>query len=194
MMKIKWSQWIVGCFLLGILSRGYATRWIPEEDGVVIKFVQACTSNPYLTWQNCADAVNQYLEAMGLNYRRTAEACREHWDHCLKQRFPPLHKPHNLKSRRWSEDENARFMELIRRHTNGRRTNWEAVSRDIGDRSSAQCRAHYGILASREWSPFEEAPKGAAGQQNGRFDLMDSDIPVCDDSENSFEDSLLENF
>jgi hypothetical protein len=175
MMKIKWNRWIVGCCLLGILSKGYAIRWTSEEDGVVIEFVEACTSNPCLTWQDCADAVNQFLEGVRADHRRTAEACRERWDRHLKnscQSFLQLSKPRNPGKYCWSESENARFMESVREHTNGAQTDWEAVSRDIGDRSAAQCRDHYKVLASHGFSVEEEETSEEEGQ-NYEFDFFE---------------------
>jgi hypothetical protein len=188
MMRIRWSQWIVGCFLLGILSEGYAGRvikWTPEEDEVLIEFVKAWRSNPYLTWQDCANALNQHLERNGANHRRTKEACRERWDHYLKQRFSQLRKPHTPGKYHWPEDENAQLVESMRRHTNDGRTDWKAVSRDMRDRSAVQCRMHYGVLASHGFSP-EEAPEEEGPQDDGP-DAVDPNIPVFEEDV-EFED------
>jgi hypothetical protein len=159
---------------------------MPGEDEVVIKFVQACTSNPYLTWQHCADAVNQCLEMMGFDYRRTAEACREHWGRHLKQNFQQLRKPHIPGKYCWSKDKNTQFMESVKTHTNGTRINWAAVSRDVGDRSAVQCRAHYKVLITHGFSveeretPEEEEMPEEEETQNDGFDFL--------------EDSSLEDF
>ena len=143
---------------------------MPEEDDVIIEFAKATILNPWLTWQNCADCLNQRLEAMGFEHRRSAEACRERWDHYLKKSVQcpsQFHKPRVPGRRSWTEGENGQFVKSVRRYTNNGQTNWEAVARDMGDRTAAQCRAHYKMLVSHGL-PSEETPE---------------DIPVDEDFE-----------
>ena len=157
-MKIRRIRWVVGCFLLGILSKGYAVEWMFVEDHIVTEFVKSCISNPWLTWRNCADSLNQYLKTMGFGHRRSAEACRERWDRHLKnsgQGSSQLHKPREPGRCCWTEDKNDQLVTLVRRHTNGVQTNWENVSRDMGNRSATQCRTHYNELVSRGLLPIE---------------------------------------
>jgi hypothetical protein len=144
------------------LHGGYVVNWTPEEDNVVIEFVKSCMSNPELTWQNCSDAVNQYLATMGFSHKRSAEACSERWIRHLKNGkscFPLLRKPRSSRRYQWTEDKNDQLVESVKRNTNDERTDWEAVSQEMGgDRTAVQCRAHYNVLASRGLS-FEETPE-----------------------------------
>ncbi|MDR0444681.1 MAG: SANT/Myb domain-containing protein [Puniceicoccales bacterium] len=190
MMKARWTKGLVSCCLLGILSEGYAghvIKWTSEEDSIIVKFIQDTTENPSLEWQYCADIVNQWLETNGLLYRRTAEGCCKHWDRHLKkyQGCSQLHKLRSPVRRLWTGDENNQFMESVKRHTHNGWTNWEAVARDMGDRSAAQCRAHYKVLALHGFS-FEEAPKGVEPQGGGEFTSMGPNPLVYDDFEEPF--------
>jgi hypothetical protein len=177
MMSIRWGQWIVGCFLLGILSRGYAGYWTPKEDEIIIEFMQACRLNSRLTWQDCADKVNQYLDENEADYRRTAIACSKRWSRYLRDGKGC--KPHNPRQYCWTEDENARFIKSVRRNINGRWIKWKGVSLDMGNLSAAQCREHYGALVSHGFS-LEETPEEEE-QQNGRPDAVDLDIPILEE-------------
>jgi hypothetical protein len=66
-------------------------------------------------------------------------------------------------------------MESMMRHTNDGWTDWEAVSRDMRDRSPVQCRGHCRVLASHGFLP-EGTPEGE-GPQNGES------VPVFDEDE-----------
>jgi hypothetical protein len=191
-MKIRWNQWIAGYFLLGILSKGYAVNWMPEEDNVVIEFVESCMSNPELTWQNCSDAVNQCLETMGFDHRRTAGSCRKRWERHLRNGNQSSSQFHKAKRCSWTENENVRLMESVRRHVYNGRVDWVAVSRDVENRTEVQCRSRYSILASHGFPPegvLEEE------QQNGEFNSADPDASAYDgDFEYPFEGSPFEDY
>jgi hypothetical protein len=186
-MKIRWNQWIAGCFLLGILSKGYAVNWTPEEDDVMLEFIQAKQVDRTLGWQDCANRVNAYRLGLGLSPIRTAEGCCSRWTHFVKRNHPELELSPNLRRYFWTKNKNDQLVELVERNTNDERTDWEAVSQEMGDRTIAQCRAHYVRLTSHGL-PFEETPADdRLASHEFPHEETPADIPTHESFEPTYE-------
>jgi hypothetical protein len=69
--------------------------------------------------------------------------------------------PRRLENYRWGNDKNEGLIESVERHRNEEGIiDWIAVSRDMGDRTADQCRAHYNTLMAKEISPKGDPDAG----------------------------------
>jgi hypothetical protein len=168
-MKIEWIKGLVGCCLFCILSKGYAGKeWVPEEDSIIVEFVQNTEVYPILSWPCCANVVNAYRMELGLLSRRTAEACRKRWDR-LKEFYPDVAescKCRPLIRHNWTEDEDRIFLETVEKHRSDAGIDWKGIEWEIGGNMSAQqYRSHYKTLV-RKGILREETLEGPNQQPN----------------------------
>ena len=183
MLKVKLLA--IGC-LFGFLSMGWAERWTPGENGVLLEFIQAKEVNPTLGWQDCVDKVNAYRQSIGLPPTRTTDGCYEHWTHSLKKDHPELKLPRQFLNYRWEEGKNKELMRSVERHKKeDGKIDWAAVSLEMRDRTPTQCHIHYNTLASHKF-PHEEVPAGIPAHEE--FE------PTYKGFENPFWGSLLEDY
>jgi hypothetical protein len=165
------TKLVTVCCLFGLLSTGqagWAEKWIPEEDEVVVEFIRKAAAEEciIIIWPYCADAVNAFRSKLRLPPTRTAEACRDRWDHFIKKAHPDVAESCKCRSwvkSKWTEDEDRIFLEVVEKHRSGGRIDWKGVAQDVGRGISvAQCRKHYkvlerkGLVHMREGLPREE--------------------------------------
>ena len=77
---------------------------------------------------------------------RTRAQCSQRWNRCLD--------PH-LKKCRWTEAEEEKLQELIKKH--GLKA-WTLISQNLGNRSDVQCRYHYNQMKKQNRAFINKAP------------------------------------